>query len=183
MKRRFGDLASHSMIIDKKTTERKIEIDGEEWFAYLHKINKVTKEMIGTRPDGKKVVFLKDGFYWLIIYPTKSKYAHTVAFTDKNEFVEMYTDVILDSGISENNVAYIDDLFLDVVYTSDEEVVLLDSAELEEALNKKEISYKEYIHANNVANELVKKYYNKEYMDKYLEKIKNIFEKMKKEVE
>ena len=183
MKRRYGDLASHSMIIDKKTTYKKFEIDGEEWSVYLHKINKVTNEMIGKRPDGKEVVFLKDGFYWLILYPTKSKYALTVAFTEKKEFVEIYTDVIINSGISENGVAYIDDLFLDVVYTADEEVVLLDSAEFEEALNKKEITYKEYIHANMVSNELVEKYYNKNYMEKYLEKIKNIFEDMLKEVE
>lgn len=183
MKRRFGDLASHSMILDKNTVERKVEIEGEEWFAYLHKINKVTKEMIGTRPDGKKVVFLSDGFYWLILYPTKSKYALTIAFTGDEEFVELYTDVILDSGVTENNVAYIDDLFLDVVYTADEEVVLLDSAELEEALNQKEITYKEYIHANNISNILIEKYYNKEYMDNYLKEIKYIFNDMKKEVE
>ena len=70
-----------------------------------------------------------------------------------------------------------------MVYTSDEEVVLLDSAELEEAFNQKEITYKEYIHANIVSNELVEKYSNKEYMNIYLEKIKNIFEDMLKEVE
>lgn len=182
MKRRYGDLASHSMIIEKETVQRKVNIEDEEWFAYLHKINKVTKEMIGIRPDGEEVCFLKDGYYWLILYPTTKKYALTVAFTENKEFVELYTDVIIDAGVNENNVAYIDDLFLDIVYTADKEIVILDSAELEEAFNKKEITYKEYIHANKVANELVEKYENREYMEKYINNIYTLFEDMRKEL-
>ena len=77
-------------------------------------------------------------------------------FIDKNKKIILYYfDITLKNGFDKNlESPYYDDLFIDIVLKNDK-IIILDEEELNEALEKKYISKKEYNLAQKVKNELV----------------------------
>ena len=59
----------------------------------------------------------------------------------KNEIIEWYFDVINKSGL-ENNIPYIEDLYLDIVITYLGEIFVLDEDELHQAFVNKDTDNK-----------------------------------------
>lgn len=113
------------------------------------------------------------GYTWLEFYDYSSKIRLTAMYDEKKEIVEWYFDIARMIG-KENGVPYEDDLYLDVLLTKDGNIILLDEDELKEALERRELTEKEFNGAYNVANELVNKIEGKvekvkKFTDKYLD--------------
>ncbi len=93
---------------------------------------------------------------------------------EKHNIIQWYFDISEKYELTEDGIPFYDDLFLDIVVLTTGEVILLDEEELEEALNNKEITEKQYGDAKEQAKELIvwinknfeklyeltKKYYN-----------------------
>lgn len=55
-------------------------------------------------------------------------------FDSKGSIVQWYIDICYQNGVSENNVPWMDDLFLDLIVLPSGELIRKDTDELEEAL-------------------------------------------------
>lgn len=119
----------------------------------LIKFNKMYKPYIF---ENINLCIANDNYKWLEFYDYNSKVRLTAMYTDKNEIVEWYFDIARKIG-KENRLPYEDDLYLDVVVNPNGEIILLDEDELNDALDRLEISKKDYDMAYKEANRLIKK--------------------------
>lgn len=116
-----------------------------------------------------------NNYKWLEFYDYSSKVRLSAVYNEKNEIVEWYFDIARSIG-KEKGIPYEDDLYLDVVLGPTGKIILLDEDELEEALQRNEITKKEYDEAYKIAKELMgrlKGNVNRvlEFTDKYLKEI------------
>lgn len=160
MKKRFSNGYGNKNILDKEFWYKYIEEENFKGYISYLKLKEVEKEWYVPR-DGREpdCIQAKD-YIWLSIYPMKKNYGITAMLNDKSEIVEWYFDITNSTGIEEN-VPYIEDLYLDVVITNQNEIIILDEDELEEAYSNNDITKEQYILALNQKEELVKKYSNK----------------------
>lgn len=80
------------------------------------------------------------GMKWLSMVPENEFYVITAKLDSKNNIVLWYIDMIADSGIDEDGVAYYHDLYLDLVVYPDGAIFEDDMDELEEVFSKNEIT-------------------------------------------
>lgn len=170
LKKRFADsVGKRDNIIE---IEQKIKSINKEEFTgdiYLNNFKKVaTPYML------ENGVCLQDSNYkWLEFYNYNAKVLLTAMYNQNNEIIEWYFDIARSIG-KENNIPYEDDLYLDVLVTSNGEIILLDEDELKEAYERLEITKEEYEEAYKIANDLIKKVKgNKEKLKKFTDKYLN----------
>lgn len=168
MKRRFSDGRSNKNILDRDF--KHIYVEDEEFKGYISALifKKVEKEWHVPRQGRQPDKIQANGYVWISIYPLNENNGITVMFNDKKEIVEWYFDVTYNAGI-EDNVPYIDDLYLDVVITDLGEIIILDEDELEEAYENHDITKEQYELAINEKDRLVRKYTSKEEFKKLQE--------------
>lgn len=121
---------------------------------------------------------MDDNYEWLEIYPDDEKYAITVMFDDKKNLVEWYFDTIKRSGI-ENDIPYIDALYLDLVIRRNGNQIVLDEDELKEALEANDITKEDFEMAYKTVNELEEKYSNN--LDELFELTNKLYDKFEAE--
>ena len=155
MKKRFANEINEG---NNEYYQKRIEEEYFQGYVCLVKIKNVKKPWIITDGDYKACI-LDENYEWLEIYLDNKKYAITVMFDDKKNLIEWYFDMIKTSGI-ENEIPYIEDLYLDLVIRPNGEQIVLDEDELEDALNKKDISKEDFDIAYETLNELRNKYIN-----------------------
>lgn len=103
---------------------------------------------------------MDNNYKWLEFYDYNSKVKLTAIYDENNEIIEWYFDIAREIG-KEKDVPYEDDLYLDVVVTPEGEIILLDEEELKNALNRMEITEKEYKDTYKEANQLMDRLSNK----------------------
>lgn len=101
---------------------------------------------------GEQYCILNDKYKWLEIYPDDEKYAITAMFDENGNLIEWYFDMVKSIGVEEN-VPYIEDLYLDLIIRPDGKQIVLDADELLDALNENKITKEDY----NMAYETMKK--------------------------
>ncbi len=177
MKRKMANAQNHKSIIKSKYINKFIKAGEFKGNISLIKIEEVKNEWYVIRKSGIEECILAPKYKWLEIYPDNENYAITAMYDENNNIIEWYFDVIKGSGVIDK-VPYIDDLYLDVVLTHSKEIVVLDESELEEALQKEDITKEEFDLAKKVGAELVKKVEDpnsfevlKDFSDKYLYKL------------
>ena len=155
---------------------KKKYVDTKEFNGYVGivDVKESTEEWLVPREDNTQECILKSGFKWLEFYPDNEKYAITAIINEENRVVEWYFDMVKDFGI-EDGMPYMDDLYLDLVITPRGEVYVLDEEELQEAVDKNDITKADYKQAHDTLDMLLAKYDNGnnikelEYLtDKYL---------------
>lgn len=134
LKRKYGDRSDW-----KRVTERKYAqsyIDSTEFKGYLTLLNTVkVAEPISVRYGEKDVCIVDDGYLWLQQFPLKKNYSVTTMFDSNGNIVQWYIDICKENGF-ENNVPWMDDLFLDIVVLPSGEIIEKDADELEDAFSK-----------------------------------------------
>ena len=153
MKRRFA------YSIDDKRIEFKQRKIKEEYFngivCYLKYVN-VEKPLIVN--NGREEICLYNNNYeWLELYPSNSNYVITIMFDDNKNLIEWYFDISKNVGV-ENGIPYEDDLYLDFIITPNGEGIVIDEDELQNALDKNDITNDDYEFAYKVLRELQNKY-------------------------
>lgn len=124
-------------------------------------------------PNGKCII--DNNYKWLEFYDYNSKVKLTAIYDENNKIIEWYFDIAREIG-KEKDVPYEDDLYLDVIVTPEGEIILLDEEELKNALDRMEITEKEYEDTYKEANQLMDRLSNKkeelqEFTDKYLKEM------------
>ena len=122
-----------------------IYFNNEEYYISVKKIIDIEEPFI--LPTGLCVI--NNGYYILEAIPKNENYAMRVFFNDRKERLEYYFDISLENGLDEESkIPYYDDLYTDITIENGK-ISILDEDELNDALDKNEISEKEF----NLANE------------------------------
>lgn len=173
LKKRYANALTNKDILSKEF--KYIEKNTEEYNGYISllKINTVSKKCTVPRDGREDDCILDNGYMWLQFYPFNKSYAINSIYNDKQEIVEWYFDIINSVSI-ENNIPFIEDLYLDVVITNRGEIIVLDEDELQEALDNKEITLEQFNLALKTGKFLTDKYSNKNEVEKLL-KFTNLY--------
>lgn len=102
------------------------------------------REPLWIRAGDDSTCIVNTGYSWLQHFPLGEHFAITTMFDERAKIIQWYIDICLRQGVTENNIPWFDDLFLDVVFTPNGDVRLLDADELDDAFNAGEISRSEY---------------------------------------
>lgn len=167
LKKRYAD--RHVGRKANKSKQKLMSVN-EKYFTgdiYFYDFIEVKEKIV--IPNGKCI--MDNNYKWLEFYDYNSKVKLTAIYDENNEIIEWYFDIAREIG-KEKDVPYEDDLYLDVVVTPEGEIILLDEEELKNALNRMEITEKEYKDTYKEANQLMDRLSNKkeelqEFTDKY----------------
>lgn len=134
LKRKYGDRPEWKRVIKRKYSQT--YLDTVEFKGYITLLNtiKVTEPLL-VRYKGKSVCIVDDGYMWLQQFPFGENHSVTTMFDTDGHIVQWYIDICLRNGI-ENDIPWMDDLFLDIVLLPTGEIIEKDAEELEDALLK-----------------------------------------------
>ena len=118
--------------------------DGGKGAASLLRFDKLTEPFIKDYGDGKIIPVIFEGGYWLQYCKDGENYFYTAIFDESGTFRQVYIDITAGNVCTAPDVAYFDDLFLDIVYTPDGKIYIFDRDELDEALSDKTIDERTY---------------------------------------
>lgn len=152
LKRKFGNRSDWKRLLDKDVIHTTFDTEDFKGTVSLVKINKVTSPL-NVQYEHKQICIAGDGYIWLQHFPTKEHYSLTTMFDAEGEIVQWYIDICLENGI-ENDVPWMDDLFLDIIIFPTGEVILKDVDELSEALSQGVIDERLYQLAWNEKNKI-----------------------------
>ncbi|WP_151735198.1 DUF402 domain-containing protein [Paenibacillus tengchongensis] len=133
MKRKYGDRSDWKRVLEREYAQSYLETDHFKGYVSLLKIAKV-KEPLYVKYIDQNICLVNDGYIWLQQFPLGKQHSVTTMFDEKGQIVQWYIDICSLNGVSEDNVPWMDDLYLDIVVLPSGEVIQKDSDELDEAL-------------------------------------------------
>jgi predicted RNA-binding protein associated with RNAse of E/G family len=110
--------------------------------------------------DGKELLLAGDGYKWLMYLPMNEPWCLTAFYDPDNELLEWYFDISKRNFLDENGTPCIDDIFLDLIIMPNGKAVTIDANELQDALDKSEISRKDFDHAYQVRDSILQSKWN-----------------------
>lgn len=142
-------------IITKKRTGK--TLDTEDFIGYVGilSINEVSEPQIW-KYNGDDLIVCDSHYQWLTIMPKNDYYCLTVMMNEKQEMQVCYIDMIDEQGYDEDGVPYFYDLYLDLVVYPDGTVIEDDMDELQDALQKGDITQQQFEQALATSDKLKK---------------------------
>ncbi len=144
MKRKFSNYANNSNLLNTDFMYEEVSTESFKGTISYLKVEKAKEKFIVKRKDGKTECICDSGYSYISIYEYNKNYAITAMYDKKQQLIQLYFDIIKETGI-QHDVPYIDDLYLDIVLTRDNYIEVLDEEELKEALLNNVISDEDYI--------------------------------------
>lgn len=132
LERKYGDRSNWKRVIKREYTQSFLDTEEFRGYVTLLKIHRVLAPLV-VQYGQKKICIVDDGYTWLQHFPSDKRYSVTTMFDSKGEIVQWYIDICHSIGF-ENNIPWLDDLFLDIVVLPAGEIIQLDADELENAL-------------------------------------------------
>ncbi|MBS4218783.1 DUF402 domain-containing protein [Bacillus sp. FJAT-49711] len=154
LKRKYGDRSEWKRVLKRQYSQTFLDTKEFKGYVTLLKVHKV-REPLFVKYVEKTVCIVDDGYIWLQHFPAEEHYSLTTMFDSEGKVVQWYVDICLECGL-ENNVPWMDDLFLDIIILPTGEVIEKDADELDEALSKGMIDESQYKIAWKEANRLLK---------------------------
>ena len=143
------------------------EINDDRYTGYIGITDIIeTSEVVCVPRDGREdECIFAPGMKRLRIFPKNKNYTINAIYDSNFNFIEFYIDIVNKVGLNEDGIPYMEDLFLDIVFTGRDEIIILDEDELDEALINNEISQEQYNMCLKQKAELVSILSNKESSD------------------
>jgi uncharacterized protein len=155
MKRKFADRPNWKRVLSRKMVMDKFDNEQFKGYAVLIYIEKV-REALWVEIGGKDQCVVNDGYSWLTLIPQDQSYVITAMFNDKNEVVQWYIDICREIGFTEKGIPWYDDLYLDIIISSDYHSSLIDEDDLALALKQNIIKQEDFDFAYQEAEKLLK---------------------------
>ncbi len=140
-------------IISKERIGKQVDTPTIKGYLGLLTINAVSEKQIW-KYNNKDVVVCDNGYHWLTILPSNEFYCITVMMDDAYEMKVCYIDMIDTQGYDDDNVPYFWDLYLDLVFYPNGDIIVDDMDELQEALKNGEINELQYNRALETSQKL-----------------------------
>ncbi len=150
IKRREMKRSDWKRIIKRKYITKNVNIQGIEGVAGL-----IYMEQVSAPLEKNGITIVKEGYKWLQIALKDQNFWVTAMFDEHDDFVQIYFDVTLKNYFDIPDNPQFDDLFIDIVLTTDRKVLVLDSDELEQALAENVITFDQYTLGKETAKNLV----------------------------
>lgn len=171
LKKRYADRYMNKRV--KKVKQKIVPIKEEHFIGDIYFYDFIEVENKLVISNGKCI--MDNNYKWLEFYDYNSKVKLTAIYNENNEIIEWYFDIARKIG-KENGVPFEDDLYLDVVVTSNGDISLLDEDELKEAFDRFEVNKEDYDMAYNEAEQLMNilkdnKEKLKDFTEKYLKEM------------
>ncbi|WEK55805.1 MAG: DUF402 domain-containing protein [Candidatus Cohnella colombiensis] len=154
MKRKFSDRANWRRILKRSYACIPMDEPYFRGFVTLYRIHEL-KDPLWKEYNGRKMCLADRGYLWLQHFPKGEHYVVTTMFDDKGQVVQWYIDICKTQGLTEQQVPWFDDLYLDIVVLPTGEKMLLDEDELEEALDEGHITQRDSVMAQKTAANLL----------------------------
>ena len=155
MKRKRLDRDIWTSIVEKEYFQEDInESDFSGILSVLY-LKKVFPDSVWNA-NHETLAVAASGMKWLQFLSIKGNYLLTAMISAKNEIVCYYVDVIAGYGFDHDDVAYYDDLYLDVIVYTNGNILIDDKDELMNAYKSNKISKELYDLAEDTAIELIK---------------------------
>lgn len=134
IKHKLASRPSWSRIIEKDYKCTYVDIPEFKGYVTQLKLIKVKKPLYVFMHRNKLKV-ADDGYVWYMLFPENEHYSLTAMADDEGNFVQFYFDIVFKNELNEDGIPGFDDLFLDVVFTKNDSI-LLDEEDLSAALRE-----------------------------------------------
>ncbi|WP_254871082.1 DUF402 domain-containing protein [Bacillus sp. Marseille-Q1617] len=148
MKRKYGNHASWKRIIRREYAQTYIDSPIFTGHVTLLKIIEVEEPLV-VRYLGKEICIADKDYLWLQHFPANENFSVTTVFHPNGDIVQWYIDICFQIGV-DDELSWMDDLYLDIVILPGGDVIHLDEDELEEARSIEAITNEQYQLAWNV---------------------------------
>ncbi len=134
IKHKLANRPSWSRIVEKEYDCKYVDIPGFKGYVTSLKLLKVKKPLYVFMHRNKLKV-ADDGYIWYMLFPDDEHYSLTAMVDEQGEIVQIYFDIVFKNEVNEDGIPGFDDLFLDVVFTKNDSI-LLDEEDLSQALRE-----------------------------------------------
>lgn len=179
MKRKFANRPNWRRVLKRRMLIRNVEYKDFEGYAALIVIDKIT-EALWANVCGKSICVADKGYSWLTLFPPGDGHVVTAMLDQEHNVVQWYIDICKGHGLTEENIPWYDDLYLDIIVSAQKEINLIDQEDLEQALIQGVIDQKTYDYAYTEANSLIDLLVKNQF--KLLDYTKPIYEMLLKEL-
>lgn len=132
IKHKLANRPSWSRIKEKKF--RCCYVEKPDFQGYVTRLDLIkVKKPLYVLMHRQRLKIADNGYVWYMLFPDKEQYSLTVMVDDKGEIIQCYFDIVFKNELNEDGIPGFDDLFLDVVFTKDDSI-LLDEEHLSKAL-------------------------------------------------
>jgi len=154
MKRKFSDRANWRRIL--KRNYACFPMDDQQFRGHLtlYRILEL-RDPLWKEYNGRRMCLADKGYLWMQHFPKGEHYVVTTMFDSQGQVVQWYIDICKVQGLTDQQVPWFDDLYLDIVKLPTGELMLLDEDELEEALDEGVITQKDSDLAQRTASRLL----------------------------
>ena len=156
MKIRLIDDSLNSKILKRNNYFEEINDDRYIGYIGITDIIKTSEKIYVPREGREPECIFAAGMKRLRVFPKNVHYTINAIYDNNFNFIEFYIDIANKVGVNEENIPYMEDLFLDIVFTHKDEIIILDEDELEDALNGNIISKEQYITSLKQKDELIR---------------------------
>ncbi|WP_239454201.1 DUF402 domain-containing protein [Bacillus suaedaesalsae] len=115
------------------------------------------KEPLTVNYNKRNLKLADEGYTWVQYFPKGESYTVTVMQNEEREVIQWYIDICLNHGVTEKDIPWYRDLYLDIIVFPNGTWCLVDEDELDAALKLGIITKKEFDYAYHVANKLINK--------------------------
>jgi len=140
-------------ILEREYKASPCSFQGMKGVVSLLQIKEVTEPLIVQGEDGG-VLIADKGYSWLQVAFKEQFFWATVMFDDIGNFLQGYFDITGGNTFEDMDNPKFQDMYLDLVLLSDGGIQVLDRDELDEALEKKEITEEQYVQTVKAGEEL-----------------------------
>lgn len=154
MKRKYADRPNWKRVLSRKMIIENIESEHFKGQAVLIQIDKV-REPLYVDLCGTQQCVVDNGYSWMTLFSQNKNYVITVMFNQQGQVVQWYIDICGGQGYTKDGIPWYDDLYLDIIISSDFKVELIDQDDLQYALEQGIITKQQADFAYTQANELL----------------------------
>ncbi len=134
IKHKLANRPSWSRIKEKKYAC--VRVDQPYFKGYVTRLDLLkVKKPLYVLMHKKRLKIVDNGYTWYMLFPDDAHYSLTVMTNEKRDIVQCYFDVVFKNELNEDGIPGFDDLYLDVVFTENDNI-LLDEDDLSQALRE-----------------------------------------------
>lgn len=154
MKHKLANNPGWARILQHRFYHSHLNTPGFQGYITLYCMDSVRAPLV-VKYFGREFCIADAGYAWLKQFPTGEHYTVTTHFDASGQAILWYIDICLRQGVGQDQIPWMDDLYLDLVVSPSMEVELKDADELLSARESGEISSAEYDLALREVNRLM----------------------------
>lgn len=134
-RRKYADRTRWVRVLERSFAVKRLETADFSGFVTRLDILKVLEPLFKTSV-GRRLCIADAGYTWLQHFPDGARYCVTTMLNPAGEVVQHYIDIADKTGVSEENVPWWDDVYLDVLVVPGVGSDIVDEDDLEQGLSQ-----------------------------------------------